>query len=157
MKPTLGAFRAMAAMCAAVALSVPASGQMPDARQMSGIPMPTPEVPAGSLSVRLVRGELTNNIVGHRVELHAGARTEAATTDENGRAVFSGLQPGASVHAMAEVDGQRLESQSFNVPPDVGVRIVLVAGAPGQAAPAAPGPPMPAVAAGEAVGGKGRR
>ena len=151
MKITLGAFRAAAALCAVVALSVPASGQMPDARQMSGIPMPTPEVPAGSLSVRLVRGELTNNIVGHRVELHAGARTEAATTDENGRAVFSGLQPGASVHAMAEVDGQRIESQSFNVPPDVGVRLVLVAGAPGQAAAPAPGPPMPAVAAGEVV------
>ena len=151
MSITAGAFRAAAALCAVVVLSAPASGQMPDARQMSGIPMPTPDVPAGSLSVRLVRGELTNNIAGHRVELHAGARTEAATTDENGRAVFSGLQPGASVHALAEVDGQRIESQSFNVPPDVGVRLVLVAGL--AAAPGAPpaGAPMPPVAAGEVV------
>jgi hypothetical protein len=113
---------------------------------MSGIPMPTSDVPAGSVSVRLVRGELTNNIVSHRVELHAGPRTESATTDQDGRAVFSGLQPGTSVHAMAEVDGQVVESQPFTVPPDAGVRLVLVAGASG--APAA-GSPVPAAGPGE--------
>ena len=143
--------RTAAVLCAVVWLGALASGQMPDARQMSGIPMPTPDVPAGSLSVRLVRGDLSNNITGHRVELHAGARTEAATTDENGRATFSGLQPGTSVHAMAEVDGQRLESQSFTVPPDAGVRIVLVAGLAASAAMPPSGAPVPAVAAGEVV------
>ena len=124
----------------AVAAAAP-SAQMPDARQMSGIPMPTSDVPAGSVSVRLVRGELTNNIAGHPVELHAGARTDRATTDQDGRAVFSGVPPGTSVHAMAEVDGQRLESQSFTLPPDAGVRLVLVAGVAGGpvAAPAAAG------------------
>jgi len=124
---------------------------MPNARQMSGIPMPTSDLPAGSVSVRLVRGELANNIVGHRVELHAGARTESAATDQDGRAVFAGLQPGTSVHAMAEVDGQRIESQAFTLPPDAGVRIVLVAGA--AAAPGAPaaGPPIPAAAARDVV------
>jgi hypothetical protein len=139
------------ALCAVGCFSAPASAQMPDARQMSGIPMPTPDVPAGSLSVRLVRGELSNNIVGQRVELHGGSRTDAATTDENGRAVFTGLQPGTSVHAMAEVDGQRIESQPFSVPPDTGVRLVLVAGV--SAAPGGPavGVPMPDVAAGQVV------
>ena len=147
MRTSTIAWAAVFAVWALMGLPPLASGQMPDARQMSGIPMPTPDVPAGSVSVRLVRGELTNNIVGHRVELHAGARNEAATTDENGRAVFSGLQPGTSVHAMAEVDGQRIESQSFNVPPDAGVRIVLVAGAGGPA----PASPMPSAAPGEVV------
>ncbi len=141
--------RTAVALCAVAGLSALASGQMPDARQMSGIPMPTPDVPAGTLSIRLVRGELTNNVTGHPVELHAGSRTETATTDENGRAVFSGLQPGASVHAMAEIDGERIESQSFNMPPDVGIRLVLVAGAGG--APAAAAAPMPPVAPGEVV------
>jgi len=143
--------RSAVALCAVGCFSSPASAQMPDARQMSGIPMPTPDVPAGSLSVRLVRGELSNNIAGHRVELHAGSRTDAATTDENGRAVFTGLQPGTSVHAMAEVDGQRIESQPFSVPTDTGVRLVLVAGV--AAAPRAPavGAPMPEVAAGQVV------
>lgn len=140
------------AVCAGAAATP--SAQMPDARQMSGIPMPTSDVPPGSVSVRLVRGELTNNIAGHPVELHAGARTDRATTDQDGRAVFSGVPPGTSVHAMAEVDGQRLESQSFTLPPDAGVRLVLVAGAGGGpvAAPAAA-----AVAPGEvAFGGDSR-
>jgi hypothetical protein len=140
--------RAAVTLAVIAALSAPATAQMPDARQMSGIPMPTSDVPAGSVSVRLVRGELTNNVVGHRVELHAGARTESATTDQDGRAIFSGLQPGTSVHAMAEVDGQRIESQSFNVPPDAGIRLVLVAGAPG---PPAAVSAMPAAAPGEVV------
>ena len=123
--------RAAVTLLAIAGLPVLAAAQMPDARQMSGIPMPTSDVPAGSVSVRLVRGELTNNIVGHPVELHAGARTETVKTDQDGRAVFAGLQPGATVHATADVDGQRIESQTFNVPPDAGVRLVLVAGASG--------------------------
>lgn len=130
--------RLAAAACGLAALPVIALAQMPDARQMSGIPMPTADVPVGTVSVRLVRGTLTDNIVGHRVELHAGARNEAATTDENGRAVFSGLQPGTSVHAMAEVDGQQIESQSFTMPPDAGVRLVLVAGGDGGPVAATP-------------------
>ena len=77
-------------------LPVLAAAQMPDARQMSGIPMPTSDVPAGSVSVRLVRGELTNNIVGHPVELHGGARAETVKTDQDGRAMFAGLQPGTA-------------------------------------------------------------
>jgi hypothetical protein len=143
-------FRAAVTLWALAALPGVASGQMPDAGQMSGIPMPTPDVPAGSVSVRLVRGQLTNNIVGHQVELHAGTRSDVATTDGNGRAVFSGLQPGTSVHAMAEVDGQQIESRSFNVPPDVGVRIVLVAAASGASAA---GAQVPAAAIGEVVFG----
>jgi len=137
--------RAAAALALVAGLSMTARAQMPDARQMSGIPMPTPGVPAGSVSVRVVRGDLSNNVVGQRVELH-GLATRAATTDESGRAVFSGLQPGSSVHAMAEVDGQRLESQTFDVPANAGVSVLLVAGAPG--APAA-AMPVPGLAEGE--------
>jgi hypothetical protein len=140
--------RAAALLCAAAGLAAPSAAQMPDARQMSGIPMPASDVPAGSVSVRLVSGQLSNNIVGHRVELHGGAGDQAAATDQNGRAVFSGLPPGASLHAVAEVDGQRVESQTFTLPPDAGVRIVLVAGAAG--GPAA-GTAVPAAAPGEVV------
>jgi hypothetical protein len=140
--------RAAVALCAIAVLAMPASAQMPDARQMSGIPMPTSDVPAGSVSVRLVRGELTNNIVGHPVELHGGARAETMKTDQDGRAIFAGLQPGTAVHATADVDGQRIESQTFTVPPDAGVRLVLVAGASGTPAGASP---MPAAAPGEVV------
>jgi hypothetical protein len=141
--------RAAAALCVAAAIPAQAAAQMPSAGQMSGIPMPSPDVPAGSVSVRLVRGELTNNIVGHRVELHAGARTETATTDGNGRAVFTGLQPGTSMHATAEVDGEPVESQTFELPADAGVKLVLVAGA--AAAARAGGAPVPPLAPGDVV------
>ena len=135
--------------CAIAGLPVLTSAQMPDARQMSGIPMPTSDVPAGSVSVRLVRGELTNNIVGHPRGI---ARRRAHRDGEDGpgrpRDVQPAFSPAQPVHATAEVDGQRIESQTFNVPPDAGVRLVLVAGASG--APAAASP-MPAAAPGEVV------
>ena len=37
-------------------------------------------------------------------------------TDENGRAEFSGIAPGTTVKAVANVDGERLESQEFPWP-----------------------------------------
>ena len=132
MKPTI-----LIVWCALVLLPpVGTSAQMPDARQMSGIPMPSGDVPPGSVSVRLVRGDLSNNIVGHPVELHAGASVQTVKTDDNGRAIFNGLAAGVQVHVVAEVDGERLESQGFSPPPEAGVRLVLVAGA-GAASPGA--------------------
>jgi hypothetical protein len=150
------------AWCALVLLApIVAAAQMPDARQMSGIPMPSGDVPAGSVSVRLVRGDLSNNIVGHSVELHAGASVQTMKTDDNGRSVFSGIAAGVEAHAVAVVDGERLESQPFTVPPTAGVRVVLVAGAgtapPGAssegAATGALAPPLAGVAPGEVVFG----
>jgi len=117
-----------------ILLPVAAAAQMPDARRMSGIPMPGGDVPSGTVSVRLVRGDLANNIVGHQVELHAGAAIQTTKTDGNGRALFSGIAVGVQVHAAADVDGEHLESQPFSLPPEAGVRLVLVAGAGAAAA-----------------------
>jgi hypothetical protein len=148
------------AWCALVLMApAVAAAQMPDARQMSGIPMPSGDVPAGSVSVRLVRGDLSNNIVGHPVELHAGASVQTMKTDENGRSIFSGIAAGVEVHAVAIVDGEHLESQPFSLPPAGGVRLVLVAGAgtaspgasTGRAATRTIAPPPVAVAPGEVV------
>ena len=41
---------------------------------MSGIPRPVTDLPAGHVSVRLIRGQLSNNIQGHPVEMHAGGK-----------------------------------------------------------------------------------
>jgi len=148
--------------CALVLLApIVAAAQMPDARQMSGIPMPSGDVPPGSVSVRLVRGDLSNNIVGHAVELHIGASVQTMKTDDNGRAIFSGVAPGVETHAVAVVDGERLESQPFTLPPTAGVRLVLVAGAgaappgarTGGASTEALAPPPAGVAPGEVVFG----
>jgi hypothetical protein len=70
---------------------------------------------------------LSNNIQGHPVEIHGGAKPLTVKTDENGRAEFSGIAPGTPVRAVATVDGERLESQEFPWPADGGIRVMLVA------------------------------
>jgi len=131
--------------------------QMPDPKQMSGIPLPSSDVPPGGVSIRLVRGSLDKPVTGHPVQLHAGETTQTIKTDQEGRSVFSGVLPGLPVHVVAEVDGERLESQTFGLPPDAGIRMVLVAGA--GAGRGAVGGPMaaPAPVPGEvAFGGDSR-
>jgi hypothetical protein len=116
---------ALGILCGASAAS--AQFQMPDPKEMSGIPRPDGQMAAGSVSVRLIRGDLSNNITGHPVELHIGDKVQTVNTDDAGRAEFSGLPPGASVKAVAVVDGERLESQDFPVQAQGGVRLMLVA------------------------------
>jgi hypothetical protein len=124
---------------------------MPDVRQMSGVPLPVGDVPVGTVTVRVVRGSLANVVAGHDVELTVGGASRTARTNDAGRAEFGGLQTGARVKAATVVDGERLQSQEFEVPSNGGVRLMLVAAAPGGSAaggPAAsrgeaPAPPQP--------------
>lgn len=115
----------------------PASAQlqMPDPKEMSGIPRPVTDLPAGRVSVRLIRGQLSNNIPGHPVELHASGKVLTVKTDENGRAEFSGVATGTPVKTIATVDGERLESQEFPWPGEGGIRVMLVATPKGGGAP----------------------
>lgn len=101
--------------------------QMPDPKQMAGIPRPVNDLPDASISVRLIRGQLSNNIAGHLVELHyANGRVVKVNTDDAGRAQFDKLAPGV-VKATSDVDGEHLESQDFEVPKQGGIRLMLVA------------------------------
>jgi len=135
-------------LCAApLVRAQPGGFAMPDPKQMSGIPRPVDDLPNGAISVRLIRGSLSNNLTGHPVDLHVGPKVITVKTDENGRAEFkdflTGTQ-GATVKATADVDGEHLESQEFPAPTRGGIRLMLVAtdkekkNAP--AAPAASGP-----------------
>ncbi len=117
--------------------------QMPDPKAMSGIPRPVTDLPAGHVSVRLIRGQLSNNIQGHPVELHAGGKVLTEKTDENGRAEFSGVSAGTAARAVATVDGERLESQEFPWPADGGIRLMLVATLKGADGPAPVFQPQP--------------
>jgi hypothetical protein len=114
---------------------------MPDPKQMAGIPRPVTDLPDGSISVRLIRGQLSNNITSHVVELHfANGRVLKVNTDEAGRAQFDKVPAGERVKATADVDGEHLESQDFPAPSQGGIRLMLVAtdkNAP-QSAPQAP-------------------
>jgi hypothetical protein len=100
---------------------------MPDARAMSGIPRPDGATAAGTVSVRLVRGQLTSFVTGHPVEFIVNGKSQTVKTDSSGRAVLSGVTPGATVHVLAMVDGERLDSQDFQALPDAGVLLLLVA------------------------------
>lgn len=112
-------------------LAVPAAGQtagpqMPDPRQMSGVPLPTGDLPVGTITVRLIRGSLSNPLPGQQVEI-VGDVQASSTTDESGRAEFPNLRPGSRIKATAIVNGERLESQEIQVPASGGVRVMLVA------------------------------
>jgi hypothetical protein len=100
---------------------------MPDPKQMSGIPRPVDDLPDGSISVRLIRGSLSNNIANHPVQLLVDGKAMTARTDEAGRAQFDKLKPGTVVRASADVDGEHLESSEFQAPSRGGIRLLLVA------------------------------
>lgn len=101
---------------------------MPDASAMAGTPLPAPELPAGTVTVRVLRERMGNNVAGQSVELVVGGAKRAMTTDAQGRAQFDSLPPGALVRATAVVDGETLTSQEFTVPDRGGVRVALIAG-----------------------------
>ncbi|PWT81955.1 MAG: hypothetical protein C5B57_09525 [Blastocatellia bacterium] len=106
---------------------VHAQFQMPDPKQMAGIPRPVTDLPNGTVSVRLIRGALSNNIINFPVELSVGGKIRTAKTDESGRAEFKDLPAGESLKAIAVVDGERLESEEFPAPAQGGIRLMLVA------------------------------
>jgi hypothetical protein len=110
--------------------AAPAAAQvaMPDPSQIAGRALPAPEFPNGTISVRLVRESLGNNIVGHEVTVRAGETSRTAKTDESGRAQIAGLPAGASAVAEATVDGEKLTSQPFEVPAQGGIRVILISG-----------------------------
>jgi hypothetical protein len=125
----LGLWFALAVCAGGVASAqMPPSGaQMPDASQMSGVPLPVGDLAPGTITVRVVRGSMANVIAGHPVELQGGPTPLTVTTNSTGRAEFQGLRVGTRVKAVTTVDGERLESQEFEVPQNGGVRLALVA------------------------------
>jgi hypothetical protein len=102
--------------------------QMPDPRQMSGQVLPAGDLPTGSVTVRIIRQTMANAVSGITVELHGAGDVRRAVTAAQGRAQFDGLPVGARVHVVAVVDGERLESIEFPVPPAGGARTLLAAG-----------------------------
>ena len=124
-------FRLLVALIASTMLwgATELAGQ-PDPRQMSGLPLPDPGLPDGTITVRVIRGQITNNVPGQMVELHQGDSVETATTDSDGRATFLTLNAGQPVQASTELDGRQLQSQSFPAPGRGGIRVMLVGADP---------------------------
>jgi hypothetical protein len=113
---------------------------MPDPALMHGRAIPAADLPAGTVTVRVVREAVTNNVVGQEVRLTVGGSARTATTDAEGRATFPDLPQGADARAQATVDGEELVSEPIRVPASGGLRVILVAGLKGSA-PGKPGAP----------------
>lgn len=99
----------------------------PDVRQMSGVPLPVTDLAPGTVTVRVLRGSLTNPVTSQTVEILGAATSLTAVTNGEGRAEFTALRPGTRIKAAATVAGERLESQEFVVPASGGIRLMLVA------------------------------
>jgi len=101
---------------------------MPDISMMAGTPLGAAELADGTVSVRVLREQLGNNVVNHPVTLKGAQISKTETTDAQGRATFTGMAVGTVVVAIAEVDGETLQSQEFDIPARGGVRVALVSG-----------------------------
>jgi hypothetical protein len=132
---TVGALGALA-LAAPRAWAQPfAGGGMPNLRAIAGQPLPDRGMPAGTVSVRVARKIPANAVAGVDVSAitkNAGgdARKRTLKTDASGRVLFESVAPGDEFHAEVTVDGELLQTQTFAVPADGGVRTMLIAGLP---------------------------
>ena len=95
---------------------------------INGKALPAGDLQTGTITVRVVRESIGNNIVGQQVTMTVNGETKKAVTDEQGRAEFKGLPAGANARAAATVNGEQLQSDPFVVPSSGGLRVILVAG-----------------------------
>jgi hypothetical protein len=105
----------------------PHAQEMPDPSLINGRAIPAPELKNGTVTVRITREAIGNWVPGQRVRVTVGSTTRTATTDQEGRAEFTGL-PAGEARADAVVDGETMQSQPFAVPTSGGLRVILVAG-----------------------------
>jgi hypothetical protein len=95
---------------------------------MAGVPLGVPELSNGTITVRVMREQLGNNVPDHPVTLKGGQINKTANTDAQGRASFTGIPPGTVVVATTTLDGEELQSQEFDIPARGGVRVALISG-----------------------------
>src|SRR5207244_10567623 len=93
-----------------LAVAAPALAQinMPDPSVINGKALPAGDLQTGTITVRVVRESIGNNIVGQQVTMTVNGEMKKAVTDEQGRAEFKGLPAGATARAEATVNGEPL-------------------------------------------------
>jgi len=129
-----------------VLAAAPAAAQMAGAL---GKPLPSPDLPVGTVTVRIVAGSASSPVVGTEVTLVVNNVPREARTDSAGRASFAGLPVGATVIAKAlGEDKAEKASEPFTIPETGGIRVMITtkpwqAGAGGGAPFAGGGAGMP--------------
>lgn len=129
-----------------------------------GKPLPSPDLPVGTVTVRVVAGNAGAPVTGVDVTLVVNGTPRVARTDSAGRASFPGLPAGAKVIAkVLDEDKAEKASDEFEIPASGGSRVLLTtkpwqAGGGGGGAPFAgggAGMPSPRALSGEARGEQG--
>ncbi|HEU4731208.1 MAG TPA: hypothetical protein VFT22_25115 [Kofleriaceae bacterium] len=104
-------------------------GASPAAAQIAaalGKPLPSPDLPVGTVSVRVVAGSAASPVVGTTVTLVVNEVPREARTDSAGRATFAGLPAGASVIAkVTDEDKNEKTSEAFTIPESGGTRVMI--------------------------------
>lgn len=117
------------AFAVAAATSVVAQVNMPNPQQISGVPLPATDLPAGSVSVRVIRGGFDKNVPDQPVVFTIDGVKRPMKTGADGRTQIDNVKTGATVTVEATVDGATLTSQPATVGAS-GIRFVLVAADP---------------------------
>ena len=115
----------LALLASSVALAQP---MMIDPSRMSGIPRPDPQVPPGTITVRLIRGELSNRMTGVEVGLGGPDGKIVSRRRPTTRAAppSPGLSAPGPYQARATDGDEELTSQSIELQSDMGSRVMLV-------------------------------
>ena len=94
----------------------------------AGMPLNDGSLPPGMLTVRVVRGAFTEDLAGRAVTVDVGGgKQETARTGPDGRAQFAHLPVGAQVRVSTIVADRQIVSDTFALPAESGVRVLLVA------------------------------
>lgn len=91
-----------------------------------GTPLPSSDLPVGTISVRVIAGKVSVPVVGTDVTLVVNGTPRQARTDAGGRASFPGLPAGATVQAkILDEDKKEAASEEFKLSADSGERLML--------------------------------
>ena len=93
---------------------------------MKGMPLPADDLSPGTVSVRVVAGNIASPVSGVAVTLTVNGTPREARTDAEGRAFFKDLPVGATVQAkITGEDGKDVPSEQFQIPGDKGMKLML--------------------------------
>ena len=102
---------------------------MPNPKEISGVPLATGQVPAGTVSARVIRGGFDKPVEGATVQLtfpKGGGRNATMKTDAQGRAPFPNVPNGVVALVTTTVDGETITSKDITLGQGGGVSVLLV-------------------------------
>ena len=93
-----------------------------------GKPLPSSDLPVGTVSVRVIAGKVSDPVVGTDVTLVVNGTPRQARTDAGGRATFASLPAGATIQAKVtstDEDKKEFSSDEFQLSSESGERLML--------------------------------